>query len=202
MRRALLAAALLLLAAATAGCLGSSGDDAGDDPDPAVASDPGPRESRDDGNATADEEAGNGTSQDADGGNTTEPGNGTDAPNGTDSGPQQGDVITEEHITVGSPTTYVRSLTVATGQEGVDSFRWEADLPAGTVLATNTTANQGGPYNVDIYFHEANGSYLGGCNTPEDGDETCSVPEGAVQGTVDAAWGADLDVTLYVKAPP
>lgn len=204
--RLALTLALLVLAAPTTGCLGGDGGGAAGEagPAPAQASGDGsaPRNGTGGGNGTAGSSAGggNGTAQEPPNG-TSGAGNGT-APNATDDGPRKGQVVAEGHIAAGSPTTYVRSVTVLTGREGVDSFRWEADLPKGTVLATNTTANQGGPYNVDIYFHDANGSYLGGCNAAGNGEESCEVPEGAAQGTVDAAWGVDLDVVLYVKEPP
>lgn len=151
-------------------------------------------ETREEDNATAEEGTGD-ANQTVD-----EDANATDEP----AGPAPGTVIAEGHIQAGSPTTrFLVSITVATGQEGIDSFGFE--LPngtqPGTVLATNTTDNGGLGYDLDLWFHTAEGDFLGGCSDAGD-EQTCEVPEDAAQGTVDAFQGADLDVQLLVDRLP
>lgn len=114
-------------------------------------------------------------------------------------------VFATGHIEAGTPTTRVRSLTVLTDQDGYDSFRF-SDPPVNRSIATMTTDGGGLGFNVDIYFHDAKGVYLGGCATgPEEAqgqklEEICDVPEGATQGTVDAVFGRDLTVQLLIMA--
>jgi len=70
------------------------------------------------------------------------------------------------------------------------------------VLVSNTTHRSGAGYDVDIYVHDADRSYLGGCSTNEESEESCEVPDRAAQGTVDAFRGADLHVELVVASLP
>lgn len=173
MRRTVL---VVLVAWALAGCLGSSppGDGAA-------------------GNASA---PGNGSAMPDETGNAT--------PNGT--GYEVGEVVAQGHIQAGSPTTYFCSLTVCADQEGIESFRMDEVPPPGTRVGTNTTDGTGTGYNLDLYFHDGDGSFLGGCDdrppVGQPGDQTCEVPEDAASGTVDAAWGADLEVRVEVVELP
>lgn len=136
-------------------------------------------------------------------GSASEPDNGTDE----QQGPAPGTVIDEDHIAVGSPTTSDappgRSLAALLGVEGVESFAFELPeaIPAGTPLVTNTTDGAGLGYELDLWFHTAEGEFVGGCGEDAGGEARCRVPEGAAQGTVDAIRGADLDVRLVVVEP-
>lgn len=176
--------ALLAAIVVLAGCLGGSA--------PAGPSDDASNDSE-----TADPD------RDADG--STSDGEGDADGNATDGNAStwsEGDEVASGHILLGSPNTYVCSLTSCLGQEGVESFAMPDVPPPGTVIGTNTTDNAGAGFNVDLYFHDADGGYLGGCADRPDpgqaGEQTCEVPEDAAQGTVDAVWGADLDVVVEV----
>lgn len=184
---------LLALALAFSGCLaGSSGP-------PAETSSDGPA------SGSAGDESGNdsGTDPGAEGSGPAAGGNGSED---NDTGPRPGDTVDEGHITVGSPTTYFCSLTVCADQEGIESFLMEEVPPPGTVIGTNTTDSVGAGFNLDLYFHTADGDFLGGCDDRPApgtaGEQTCEVPEEAASGTVDAVWGADLDVVVVVVEAP
>lgn len=204
--------AILLAAAAFTGCVGSSdaGDDAlnTSDSDRSTRNDTGDRRTtEDEGNTTSSETNDTNDTDEARSGNATQPDHGTDPTNQTP-GPDPGTVIAEGHISAGSPTTYVYSTASAAGQGGLESFPYQLpeEVQPGTVLATKTTDNTGIGFNLDIDFHRADGYLVGGCaDRPapgEPGEQTCTVPEDAVQGTVDGVWGADLDVQLVVSELP
>lgn len=176
--------AVLAIVVVLAGCLGGSA--------PAGPS----GNSSDDGGTDSPAQGSNGSTSDGD---ADADANATD---GNASAWSEGDEVASGNILVGSPTTYIRSLTVAAGQEGVESFHMEEVPPPGTVIGTNTTDNAGAGFNLDLYFHDESGGYLGGCSDQpgpgQAGEQTCEVPDDATQGTVDAAWGADLDVVVEV----
>lgn len=148
-------------------------------------------------------------------GNATRPngseasgGNGSDA----DGNLSEGDIVGEGHIVQGSPTAWYRSVAVVTCHmtgapcvEGVDSFLVDAPT-AGTVIGTNTTDGGGQGFNLNLFFHDDRGEYLGGCGEGAldrtDGDQTCEVPSGSATAVVDAVWGTDLDVVVEVVRPP
>lgn len=124
----------------------------------------------------------------------------------------KGDVVGDGRVAQGSPTAWYRSVAVVTCHmtgapcvEGVDSFLVDAPA-AGTVIGTNTTDGGGRGFNLNLFFHDDRGEYLGGCGEDafdrEEGDQTCEVPEGAATAVVDAVWGTDLDVVVEVVRPP
>lgn len=92
------------------------------------------------------------------------------------------------HIVAGSPTT------IAFGLADVTSLFFAAP-EAGTNLTTRTVDNAGIGYDLDLYFYDAAGNYLGGCSTSA-ADEVCTVPAAAAEVEVAAFYGADLHVTL------
>lgn len=146
--------------------------------------------------------------------NGSEPSDGSagNASDGGDGNLSEGDVVGEGHIAQGSPTAWYRSVAVVTCHmteapcvEGVDSFLVDAPA-AGTVIGTNTTDDVGQGFNLNLFFHSANGNYLGGCGEgpldQTEAEQTCEVPEGAATAVVDAVWGTDLDVVVEVVQPP
>lgn len=156
--------------------------------------------------ATSDDEPANRT------GNRSSRPEGTDGNATGDGNLTEGETVGEGHIAQGSPTAWYRSVAVVTCHmtdarcvEGVDSFLVDAP-PGGTVIGTNTTDNGGQGFNLNLFFHDASGQYLGGCGEGAldrtDGEQTCEVPEGAATAVVDAVWGTDLDVVVEVVAPP
>lgn len=124
----------------------------------------------------------------------------------------EGDVVGEGQIAQGSPTAWYRSVAVVTCHmteapcvEGVDSFLVDAPA-AGTVIGTNTTDGAEQGFNLNLFFHDDRGEYLGGCGEGAldrtEGEQTCEVPQRAATAVVDAVWGTDLDVVVEVVQPP
>lgn len=109
-------------------------------------------------------------------------------------GADTGDTVATGHIEAGGPHTSATTVADATGTEGVDAFFFDPPT-AGTTVVTATVDNAGLGYDLDLYFFDGDGEYVGGCATIG-GDETCTVPEGAVTGEVAAFAGVDLDVTV------
>lgn len=111
---------------------------------------------------------------------------------------QASDVIAEGHIIGGAPTTSALTVAEAAAVENVDSFFFAAPA-AGTSITTSTTDNSGLGYDLDFYFWDANGGYIGSCATSA-ADEVCEVPAGAATGEVAAYLGVDLDVVVLTAA--
>lgn len=105
-----------------------------------------------------------------------------------------GTPIGSGHIALGAPTTSAITTSEANAPVILDSF-FVAAPAAGTVVSTQTVDKSGLPYDLDLYFWDADGNYLSDCAT-DAVDESCAVPAGAALVEVAAYVGVDLDVTV------
>lgn len=106
------------------------------------------------------------------------------------------EVVASGHIAAGAPHTLFLSLAES-DVEGVDGFSFDAAPVAGGRIATETTDHTGLGHDVDVYFYQADGTYIDhdGCATASF-DEECDVPSTAATGYVVAFFGADLTVDV------
>lgn len=119
-------------------------------------------------------------------------------------------IVAEGTIALGSPTTGFRSTNVlqrdALGSapaDGLDSFFVETLPAAGAWLWTETTSEAAAPYDVNVYFRDANWTYIDAADCATSAaEEACAVPDGAVHANVDAAAGARLTVRLWTGPRP
>jgi hypothetical protein len=108
-------------------------------------------------------------------------------------------LIVEDRITAGGPWTRAASSLDALGVASVDAFWFQAP-PANSTVFTRTTAAAQGPYDIDLWFHDADGNPLAAPGCATDGAEaSCKVPAGAWQGRATAALGARLRVGVWVE---
>ncbi len=116
-----------------------------------------------------------------------------------------GQHLAEGTIRLGGPHTWLTAADWISGGpiERLDHFEFTVDplTQAGLHFATSTTGpgTARGAFDLDAYFYEADGDYLGGatCTGSSDGDlDDCIIPERAGVVRIAAWYGANLRVTV------